>query len=162
MSKKKSIFLFDRMLGKLCRKMRLLGYDAELNPINETGRFLLNAERKGRVAVTRAGRHRDRPGPRPVILKSETFKDQIVELFGCMGETPRFEPFTRCLECNRPLQEEPSEAVKGEVPPYVEKTFRRYHRCPECKRIYWEGTHFQAMLKEIEEIEARLKSRGGG
>lgn len=161
MSKKKSAFLFDRMLGKLCRKMRLLGYDAELNPIGETGRFLLNAEREGRVAVTRARRHHDRPGSRAVILTSETFKDQIVELFENLGETPRFEPFTRCLECNRPLEEEPTEAVKGTVPPYVEKTFQHYHRCPTCKRLYWEGSHYQAMVKEVEELEARLKSRGG-
>ena len=30
-------FLFDRMLGKLCVKLRMLGVDAKLNPEGESG-----------------------------------------------------------------------------------------------------------------------------
>ena len=46
----------SRMLGRLCRKMRLLGYDVTLNPEGETGRFLINADREGRIPVTRSTR----------------------------------------------------------------------------------------------------------
>jgi uncharacterized protein with PIN domain len=156
MSRKKRRFLFDRMLGKLCTKMRMLGYDSKLNPEGENGRFFLNAAREDRTPVTRARAMRDRPGPRPVILQSEDVVDQIVELFKALREPPRFEPFSRCLECNAPLVEESGEAVRGEVPSYVEQAFRRFHRCPECRRIYWEGTHFQAMAREVKEIEERI------
>ncbi|MDD4857316.1 MAG: Mut7-C RNAse domain-containing protein [Candidatus Krumholzibacteria bacterium] len=159
MKQKKRSFLFDRMLGKLCVKMRLVGYDAALNPEGESGRFLLNAAKEGRCAVTRARNMGDRPGPKPVILISDDVNEQIVELFAATGDTPGFEPFTRCLECNALLIEEPEEAVKGEVPPHVEKSFHRFHRCPSCRRIYWEGSHFQAMSKEIKEIAAKLKRR---
>jgi uncharacterized protein with PIN domain len=159
MRQKKRSFLFDRMLGKLCVKMRLFGYDAMLNPTGETGRFLLNAAREGRTAVTRARTMGDRPGPKPVILLSENVDEQIIELFAATGEAPGFEPFTRCLECNALLVEEPEGAVKGQVPPYVEKSFHRFHRCPSCRRIYWEGSHFQAMSKEIKGIAAKLKKR---
>ena len=51
---KKRSFLLDRMLGKLCVKLRMLGVDAKLNPEGETGRFLVNAMKEGRTAVTRA------------------------------------------------------------------------------------------------------------
>jgi uncharacterized protein with PIN domain len=156
---KKHRFLFDRMLGKLCTKMRMLGYDCKLNPEGENGRFFLNASREGRTAVTRSRGMRDRPGPNPIILQSEDTLGQIVELFTALGEAPRFEPFTRCLECNAPLVEEPASAVKGLVPPYVERSFRQFHRCPECQRIYWEGTHFQSMADEVKEIEARLEGK---
>jgi uncharacterized protein with PIN domain len=155
----KRSFLFDRMLGKLCVKMRMLGYDAMLNPGGESGRFLLNATREGRTAVTRARSMGDRPGPKPVILRSGDVNEQIIELFAAIGEAPRFEPFTRCLECNALLVDEEAEAVRGQVPPFVEKNFHRFHRCPSCRRIYWEGSHFQAMSQTVKEIEEKLRKR---
>jgi uncharacterized protein with PIN domain len=149
-------FLLDRMLGKLCVKLRMLGVDAKLNPEGEAGRFLVNAMKEGRTAVTRARGRRDRPGPKPVILSSSDTAEQIVELFAALGEAPRFEPFTRCLECNVLLVETPEETVKGGIPPNVEKTFHRFHGCPACGRVYWEGSHFQAMKEEVKKIEAKL------
>ncbi len=159
MSEKKPSFLLDRMLGKLCTKLRMLGVDAKLNPDGETGRFLLNAAREGRTPVTRARGLRDRPGPAPIVLRSEETSEQIVELFAALGETPAFAPFSRCLVDNVPLVEVPPEAAKGQVPPYVERTFERYHRCPECGRFYWEGTHFQEMAGEVKRIEEMLSKK---
>jgi len=159
MREKKRSFLFDRMLGRLCIKMRMLGYDSKLNPEGENGRFLLNAAKEGRIAVTRARSMRDRTGPKPLILGSEDTAEQIVELFTALGLAPRCEPFTRCLECNGLLVEENAEALRGQIPPYIENSFQRFHRCPDCKRIYWEGSHFQAMLGEVKELEAKMKKK---
>jgi uncharacterized protein len=155
--RKKRSFLLDRMLGKLCVKLRMLGVDAKLNPEGEAGRFLVNAMREGRTAVTRARSRGDRPGPRPVVLSATDAAGQIVELFAAFDEAPCFEPFTRCIECNELLVEAPEEAVRGRIPPNVEKSFHRFHACPACGRVYWEGSHFQAMTDEVKRIEARLK-----
>jgi uncharacterized protein with PIN domain len=159
MEAKKRAFLLDRMLGKLCTKMRMLGLDAKLNPEGEDGRFFLNAAREGRIPVTRARDSRDRPGPKPIILQSGDAFEQIAELFAALGETPQFDPFSRCIVDNVPLVEVPASAVKGQVPPYVAKTFTRYHRCPECKRIYWEGTHFREMAEQVKRIEERIRKK---
>jgi uncharacterized protein with PIN domain len=155
----KCAFLFDRMLGRLCRKVRLLGYDATLNPEGESGRFLLNAEGEGRLPVTRSTRHHDRPGPTPIVLKSEDTTEQLVELFQAIDEPPQFEPFIRCLECNEPLVEESASSVENEVPTYIREHFDRFHRCPGCRRIYWEGSHFEDMTKEVEGLERRIEDR---
>jgi len=159
MRHKTRTFLFDRMLGKLCVKMRMLGYDAKLNPEGESGRFLVNAMKEGRTAVTRARGAFDRPGPQPVILRADDVDDQIVELFAATGDTPHFEPFTRCLKCNTLLVEEAEASVRGLVPERVARDFVRFHRCPDCLRIYWEGSHFQAMSDDVKGIEAKLKKR---
>ena len=157
--KKKYGFLCDRMLGKLCRMLRLLGFDAKLNPDGESGRFLLNADREGRIAVTRARRRYDRPGTRAVILTGETAHEQAVELLETLPEPPRIEPFTRCLECNEALVEESPSSVTEEIPAFIAEHFKQYHRCPSCRRIYWEGSHFEAMSAEIEKIRTRLGER---
>jgi uncharacterized protein with PIN domain len=153
-------FLCDGMLGKLCRKLRLLGFDAALNPASERGRFLLNADHEGRIAVTRSHRHHDRPGHPPIILSSDNVLEQIAELMRALPERPALRPFTRCLECNEMLAQVDSASVAGEIPPYVSGHFEQFHRCPRCKRIFWRGTHFQAMSTEIAAIESRMREGG--
>jgi uncharacterized protein with PIN domain len=149
------------MLGKLCRKLRLLGFDAALNPPGEAGRFLINAEHEGRIAVTRARRHHDRPGRPAVILSSESVPDQITELLDTLPSPPQLAPFTRCLECNVLLAEEDAASAREEVMAYISEHFNRFHRCPSCRRIYWEGSHFQDMSAEIDAIRSRIGTGGG-
>lgn len=158
MKSKISAFLCDRMLGRLCKKLRLLGCDAKLNPEKEAGRLFLNAEFENRVAVTRARSLRDRPGNPPIVLESTETDDQIIELFSKLGEKPSFRPFTRCMECNAHLAEEESSAVEGKVPSYISERFDRFHRCPSCGRIYWEGSHYEAMVEEVERIRRLLEN----
>ena len=45
-----------------------------------------------------------------------------------------------------------SEKVKELVPPYVFKTQTQYVQCPSCHRVYWRGTHWQRMSRELEKI----------
>ncbi len=153
---KKSL-LFDRMLGKLCRKMRLLGYDSRLNPENENGRFLVNAERENRVAVTRSTRHHDRPGSPPIILAAKDTHRQIAELFEKLGEEPHLEPFTRCMECNALLEDTDPSSVQDQLPEYVRDNFTEFKLCPGCGRVYWKGSHYEDMLEEVEKIRSVLE-----
>jgi len=53
-------------------------------------------------------------------------------------------PFSRCLRCNCLL-----ERVQADPPPEVPDAVRRRHRefrrCPECGRLYWQGSHYSRM-----------------
>jgi uncharacterized protein with PIN domain len=35
------------------------------------------------------------------------------------------------------------------VPPYVFKTQEQFVECPACHRIFWKGTHWQAMTRKL-------------
>ena len=61
-------------------------------------------------------------------------------------------PFTICLECNQALVERSKQQVKDRVPPYVFQTQKQYMECPSCHRIYWRGTHWQAMTKKLDKL----------
>ena len=39
--------------------------------------------------------------------------------------------------------------IKDRVPPYVYLTQERFAECPACGRLYWQGTHWQAMNRGI-------------
>lgn len=155
-------FLFDRMLGSLCRRMRLLGFDSRLNQESETGRFLLNAEQEGRLAVTLSVRDSDRPGKEPLILESRDLAGQILELMDYFPEPPSFRPFTRCLNCNRELSEISPEEAEGRAPEKVLEIFGEFMECPECRRVYWKGSHYEDMLEEVRRIESLLEEKRSG
>jgi len=44
------------------------------------------------------------------------------------------------------------EQVRKLVPPYVFQTKGEFGYCSLCQRCYWKGTHWEAMVKKIEEI----------
>ncbi len=153
-------FLLDGMLGRLCRKMRMLGCDCELAGEGRSPYLLLDAESAGRIAVTAATRSVDRRGPPPVILRSASVPERIAELFAAIGEIPAIEPFTLCLECNAPLGTISPEEAAQRVPPRIVRDFKEFHECTECGRIYWKGSHHNAMERQVEAIMQRLRDEG--
>jgi hypothetical protein len=64
-----------------------------------------------------------------------------------LGLTPR--PRSRCTVCNAPLLDARPEEL-AQVPPYVRRLERHFTRCPECRRIYWRGTHARRMRETLD------------
>ena len=153
-------FLLDGMLGRLCRKMRMLGIDCELTPAGRSHLLLTDAENAGRTAITTATRAIDRSGPPPVVLKRSGAPEMIVELYARIGETPRLAPFTLCLECNTPLREVVPAEGDPRLPPRILRDFSEFHECTKCGRIYWKGSHYEAMKRYTGSIIERLRSAG--
>jgi len=153
-------FLLDGMLGRLCRKMRMLGIDCELAPAGRSPWLLTDAENAGRTAVTTTTRAIDRNGPPPVVLKRSGAAEMIAELYAKIREAPRLAPFTLCLECNVPLAEVSREEAGDRVPLRILRDFREFHECGECGRIYWKGSHYEAMRQYSDSIIERLRGAG--
>jgi uncharacterized protein with PIN domain len=85
-----------------------------------------------------------------VLLQSEQPEEQMQQLLAALEIKEQSQPFTVCLECNQPLNDKNPAEVKDRVPPYVYKTQTQYMECPQCRRVYWRGTHWQAMLTRLE------------
>jgi uncharacterized protein with PIN domain len=150
-------FLLDGMLGRLCRKMRMLGLDCELAPPGRSHLLLTDAEKAGRTAVTTATRRVDRAGPPPIILKNSSPAEMIAELYGKLDEEPELAPFTLCMECNEPLTEASADELSTRVPPRILQDFNEFHECAKCGRIYWKGSHYEAMVEQVERITGKTK-----
>ena len=67
-----------------------------------------------------------------------------------LGLTSNYQPFTLCIEDNTPLIPRQKEEIAERIPPYVLRTQNKFMECPTCHRIYWQGTHWQAMLRTLE------------
>jgi uncharacterized protein with PIN domain len=95
---------------------------------------------------------------RAILFPSEEPERQMRQLLAEFDLIGQARPFTLCLECNQPLVEKSRDEVKDRVPPYVFATQTQYMECPACRRIYWRGTHWQAMKRKLQKLAADLKN----
>ena len=149
-------FLADRMLGKLARKLRLLGFDTLYFPEEREERLLEIASKEDRILLTR---DRDfynkalKVGMRVFLLKSDKWRSQLKAVFDKFKIKPSdVSPFSRCMECNEPLEKIDKESVKDRVPEYIYLTHDEFKICRVCGRIYWKGTHVGHMTDELSKI----------
>ena len=146
-------FLVDSNVGKLAKWLRMLGYDTVFFSGSDDSHMVKIALDEGRVILTRdtqiVKRRVVTSGRLKVIMiNSDNPRRQMRQVIEALN-LDCVHPFTICLECNQPLVKRRREEVKDRIPPYVYKTQNQYMECPACQRIYWRGTHWEAMLKKI-------------
>ena len=149
-------FIIDNNVGKLAKWLRIMGYDTLFfNGINDS-RMIAVALAEGRVILTRDTQIMKRGVVtrgqlKAILIKSDDPELQMHQVIDTLNLDCQLRPFTICLECNQSLVERSKEEVKDMVPPYVFQTQSQYMECPACHRIYWRGTHWQAMTKKLEQ-----------
>jgi len=150
-------FIADNNVGKLAKWLRIMGYDSLFFNQKDDGRMIGIALREGRTILTRdsqimARRLVTSGRLKALLIKKDDPKEQLAEVVEKLNLDYHRKPFSVCLECNQPLVPRSREEVRDLVPPYVFKTREQYMQCPACQRVYWQGTHWQRMSRELEEL----------
>jgi uncharacterized protein with PIN domain len=143
-------FLADAMLGRLARWLRVLGYDTIYEPALSDRELVLRANAEARVVLTRDRQLlRDLKPSRALELTSDAPLEQLgVVIADCALEPPA-ELFTRCLLCNCVLDELPPNEAVALVPPKSRDLPGPVRRCPQCRRVYWSGSHARRMREAL-------------
>ena len=144
-------------MGRLAKWLRMMGFDSLFFDGGDDSQMVARALSEGRVILTRDTEIMKRRVVnsgrlKAVLIDSEEPEQQMRQLMDTLDLKHQFRPFTLCLECNQPLVERSREEVKDRVPPYVYKTQDQYMECPACQRIYWRGTHWEAMLRKLKKF----------
>jgi uncharacterized protein with PIN domain len=147
-------FLVDRMLGKLAKELRMLGYDTIYYRGEDAHQLIQLARQEGRVILTRNTKLV--PKKFSVSILGVTEDDPILQLreliekgYISLNEEARF---SRCLLCNNLLDEIPQEEAEGKVPDFIFYQQKAFFRCPQCRRIYWQGSHLENMQRKVERL----------
>ncbi len=131
-----------------------MGYDTLFFNSGDDSRMVAQALSQGRIIITKDAEIMKRRlvtsgRLKAVLINGDEPEQQMLQLISALGLECQFRPFSRCLECNQALEERSREQVQGRVPPYVFRTHRQYMECPACHRIYWQGTHWEAMTEKL-------------
>jgi len=141
------------MLGKLAKWLRVLGYDVVYLKKAAQKEILENLQ-AGRTLLTRNRRAQSWQGKgRVFLVKDNDPKIQLREVVkGLRLVEADGAIFSRCLNCNRPLDAVRREEVREEVPDYIYQRQKEFHRCIDCGKVYWHGSHAVRMRQQLKEI----------
>jgi len=149
--------LADAMLGRLARWLRILGYDTTFVADTDDFTVMKSARADDRLILTRDRALAARQGVRALFIHSGVLEEQLKQVCSTLG--PPEEPvLSRCSVCNQTLHDVSREAVVTRVPPFIHRNQTTFKACPECERVYWQGTHWRRMRMLINSLRDAVGS----
>jgi uncharacterized protein len=151
-------FIADENVGGLAKLLRLLGFDTVFFKDGNDSQMLQIALNEKRIILTRDSRIAERrlitgQQIKLIMIESDKKGEQVKQIVDVMNLRPSSHPFSLCLECNKPLIPISVDTVIHRVPPFVFKTQKEFVECPQCRRVYWKGTHWEAMTKLLTNLD---------
>jgi uncharacterized protein with PIN domain len=131
----------------------MLGFDCLYQNDYDDAKLAAIADQEGRILLTRDRRLLMRKLiVHGYCLRSLDSFEQLIEVIHRFELTDRTQPFHRCLRCNHLLEPVKKEAVLDRLEPLTKQYFDDFHICPDCQQIYWKGSHYERMVKVIEQV----------
>lgn len=143
--------LCDHMLIRLGRWLRAAGYDTVIAEAAISDRQLLDrAIREGRLLITRDRKLAEYRGAwkRVVVLDANDMIDCVREVSERLAIDWLYDPFSRCVLCNRRLVRASSDR-HHRLPQTSVVTVDEIHWCPDCDKVYWPGGHVRRMRTRL-------------
>jgi len=143
-------FICDVHLGKLARLMRLLGFDTLYRNDYDDPEIVQISVNENRAVLTR---DRLLLHAKVIIygcwLRSTNPIEQLSEVVKRFGLEQQIFPFSRCLSCNASLKPVKKEVVEDLLEPKTRQYYKQFHRCEHCQKIFWMGSHYDALAKIV-------------
>lgn len=144
--------LADEHLGRVAKYLRMLGFDTAYEKSSNDRSIILIAKREGRIVLTRDLELFRRLGANAFYVHEKEPRKQLLEVIKRLGLCGQINPLSRCLECNTPLVSIKKGQIRDVLPPKVEVFCDRFWVCPNCGRLYWNGTHYERMRSFVDEV----------
>ena len=146
-------FIADVHLGKLVRYLRLLGFDTLFNSDFDDHEIIDISVSEKRIILTRDRQLlKHRRISHGYWIRSSDTREQIREVIQRFDLGNNLKTFTRCMDCNGLLSEISKDDVSADLPPRTRQYYQLFRRCESCGKIYWEGSHYENMKKEIRNL----------
>lgn len=146
-------FICNGMLGKLCKLLRICGIDAAYS--NQGMVILLEAKKENRIVLTRNTRLQTKKGV--FFVQASDPAEQLKHIISEYNLQTLIQPFSRCIECNCKLKAIDKALVRNNIPYFTYKHFDEFALCPNCHRVYWKGSHYKNMTKDISDLLPNAK-----
>jgi uncharacterized protein with PIN domain len=136
-------FVVDVNLGKLARKLRLLGFDTLYRNDLRDDEIVKYSVTDKRIILTRdKAILKYRSVTHGYWVRNTEPYSQIKEVIDHLQLVNQLKPFTRCSCCNGVLQPIEKSAARAHVQVKTHQLFDVFMQCSDCKKVYWRGSHF--------------------
>jgi uncharacterized protein with PIN domain len=146
-------FVVDVHLGRLARRLRLLGFDTLYRNDWNDAELARCSEQEGRILLSQdrglLKRRRVRHGQLVRAHEPDRQLEEVIERFDLR---PEISPFRRCPLCNTSLRMVAREEVAARLPPRTRAAFEEFRECRSCGRLYWKGAHHRRLGRLLERL----------
>jgi uncharacterized protein with PIN domain len=143
-------FICDVHLGKLARRLRLLGFDVAYDNTARDPDIVAAALAEKRIILTQdRGMLKLKKVTHGYLVRSPHVHEQAVEVLTRFDLVSQMEPFSRCTHCNGLIRRVDTATVEAHVPPQVRQHYHEFFRCGACGKVYWKGSHFRRLQDHI-------------
>jgi uncharacterized protein len=151
-------FALDVHLGRLARLLRMFGFDCLYRNSLEDEELVRLARLEMRIVLTRdRGLLKRRSVTHGYLVRSLAPREQLGEVARRFDLASTARMGSRCVECNVALERVAKEDVVTRLPPAVARDYAEFSLCPQCRRVFWRGSHWKRMA----ELAASLGFRTG-
>jgi|YelNatPaOPRAMG01_1025707.scaffolds.fasta_scaffold02693_6 uncharacterized protein with PIN domain len=144
-------FMADHMLGSLARWLRMMGYDCRYEKGLADDDIIDICEKENRILLTRDEELATKS--KGFCLRTTSLDEQLLEVSRSLDL--KFNPSNmRCSLCNGPLVriDRDKAAAEGGVPQRSLDIATEFWQCDSCKKIYWNGTHWDGILGRFKRL----------
>ncbi|MCP4760952.1 MAG: hypothetical protein GY870_04160 [archaeon] len=146
-------FIADINVIKLGRLLILLGFDVNYSSHYSDNKIADIAEKECRIVLTR---DTDLLKRKKIIfarrVKANLPYDQLIEVINFFGLQKLILFFSRCSACNIKLEIVEKNDVIHLLEPKTKKYFDNFFQCPQCKKIFWKGSHYENIQKQLSSL----------
>ena len=154
-------FILDVHLGKLARKLRMLGFDTLYRNDYADPEIVAIALREQRIILTRdRGLLMIKSVQYGHWVRSNRIDEQVMEVLSRFDLYSHIRAFHRCINCNGMIQRTDKEAVIDLLLPRTALYYDEIYRCSGCDQLYWQGSHYQNMTQYIETLNDKISTIG--
>ncbi|HZH73247.1 MAG TPA: Mut7-C RNAse domain-containing protein [Mariniphaga sp.] len=147
-------FIVDVNLGKLALKLRLLGFDTLFRNDLEDDEIVRISLDERRIILTRdRGILKQNVVTHGYWIRNDNPKKQLLEVIKRFQLQNDFKPFSRCSNCNGRLLRASILQLKNRVPEDTLSYYDEFWECNNCSKIYWQGSHFDHILKWLDHLK---------
>jgi uncharacterized protein with PIN domain/S-formylglutathione hydrolase FrmB len=148
-------FVLDGHLGKLARRLRLLGLDCAYATDPTDDELVALAVDEQRIVLTRDRFLLKRKAvTHGYYLRSDEPRRQVREVVRRFQLSGSIKPFTRCVACNGVLAAVDKADIEHRLPPKTRLHYDDFHTCPDCGRDYWRGAHHARLERIVAEARS--------
>lgn len=146
-------FILDVHLGKLCKYLRMLGFDTFYKNNLDDHDIIRIASDEKRIILTRdVGILKNGNVSHGYWIRSQNSRKQLSEVLQRFDLYKLIRPFYRCVVCNGLVDEIEKQQVYLQLPENTRKHYQNFYHCTSCGKIYWEGSHYANMQAFVNEI----------
>jgi len=139
-------FILDVHLGKLARRLRLLGFDSLYQNDYDDDQIMRLSLAQQRIILTRdRGILKHKKISFGYLVRSNEVVKQVQEVLDRYRLRDMVQPWLRCMSCNGLIEKITKSEIEDCLQHQTGIHFDDFHCCPRCHRIYWQGSHFEQL-----------------